>query len=104
MSIIKSYSIGGQRDKYIGFACETGIYDFLHDYSKELGLSVASTVRRLILIGAMCEKDHDEKSVIPFSFKVEKPIDARGSDGMGSKSSSWLDDWCAVHGLEVDEE
>lgn len=55
----KSYPINkGNKDRAIRMGCETGLYQFLHDYAAEMGMSASSATRRLVLIGARCEAEH----------------------------------------------
>lgn len=48
----------GNRDKAIRVGVEIGLYRFIKDYAADMGTSMSAAVRRLILIGARCEKEH----------------------------------------------
>lgn len=58
-SVPMKYNINeGRRDYAIRLGCERGVYLFIHDYAEDMGISMSSAVRRLLLIGARCEKEH----------------------------------------------
>lgn len=54
----------GPKDHAIRMGCETGFYQFIHDYGSDLGMSASSALRRLAMIGARCEAEHG-KAVMP---------------------------------------
>lgn len=58
----------GKRNNYIRVGCEEGLYQFIHDYAEEMGMSISSSARRLMLIGARCEADHG-KAIMPASYR-----------------------------------
>jgi hypothetical protein len=47
--------------------CEQGLYDFVGDYAKSMGMSYSAGLRRLALIGARCEAEHG-KATMPASY------------------------------------
>lgn len=53
----------GTRDHAIRVGCETGFYQFAHDYAKQMGMSASAAVRRLALIGARCESEHGNQTM-----------------------------------------
>jgi hypothetical protein len=57
----------GARSHAIRMGCEKGVYQFVRDYSKEMGMSMSAACRRLILIGARCEAEHG-KQTMPASY------------------------------------
>lgn len=57
----------GPRDQAIRMGCEAGVYQFVHDYAKAMGMSASAATRRLVLIGARCEAEHG-KQTMPASF------------------------------------
>lgn len=57
----------GKRNHAIRLGCETGLYDFITDYAKHLGMSRSGALRRLALIGARCEKEHGTM-IMPASY------------------------------------
>lgn len=59
----------GNRDKAIRLGCEAGVYDFIRDYALDMGISMSSAVRRLVLIGARCEGEHGQARM-PASYKA----------------------------------
>jgi hypothetical protein len=62
------YSVNeGRRDFAIRMGCEKGVYQFVLDYSREMGISMSGAVRRLILIGARCEAEHGNQTM-PSSY------------------------------------
>lgn len=56
----------GKRTHAIRMGCEEGVYNFITDYAKMMGISRSSAVRRLLLIGAKCETDHSPESTESF--------------------------------------
>lgn len=50
----------GNRDRTLSWTCELGLELFLRDYAREMGISLSSAIRRLVLIGARCEKEHSK--------------------------------------------
>lgn len=62
------YSVNqGRRDFAIRMGCEAGIYQFVHDYAKEMGMSASAATRRLVMIGARCEAEHGNQTM-PASY------------------------------------
>lgn len=62
------YSVNeGRRDFAIRMGCERGVYQFVHDYANEMGMSASGALRRLALIGARCESEHG-KQTMPASY------------------------------------
>jgi hypothetical protein len=57
----------GRREYAVRLGCEKGIYDFVSDYAREMGMSMSGAVRRLLLIGARCESEHG-KQTMPTSY------------------------------------
>lgn len=57
----------GNRDYAIRLGCEAGVYQFIHDYAKEMGMSASAALRRLALIGARCESEHGNQTM-PASY------------------------------------
>lgn len=57
----------GRRDFAIRMGCEAGVYQFVHDYAKEMGMSASGALRRLALIGARCEAEHGNQTM-PASY------------------------------------
>jgi hypothetical protein len=55
------YSVNqGNRDYAIRMGCEQGVYKFVSDYARDMGISRSAAVRRLVLIGARCEGEHGQ--------------------------------------------
>lgn len=66
---MRKYKINdGPRNQAIRLGCERGLYEFLTDYAKDMGMSRSSALRRLALIGAHCEAEHG-KAVMPTSYE-----------------------------------
>jgi hypothetical protein len=64
-----SYPINqGKRDRAIRMGVEQGLWDFINDYSVEMGISLSTATRRLVLIGARCEAEHG-KARMPASYR-----------------------------------
>ena len=62
------YSVNqGKRDFAIRMGCEAGVYQFVHDYATEMGMSASGALRRLALIGARCEAEHGN-ATMPGSY------------------------------------
>lgn len=61
----------GRRDWAVRVGCEKGLYLFFHDYAEEVGMSMSAAVRRLALIGAHCEKEHDKLNMPKTYDKLE---------------------------------
>lgn len=57
----------GRRDHAIRMGCEAGLYQFVHDYAEEMGMSASAAARRLVLIGARCEAEHGNRPM-PVSY------------------------------------
>ena len=57
----------GRRDYAVRLGVEHGLYLFIHDYAREMGMSMSAAVRRLVLIGARCESEHGN-ATMPASF------------------------------------
>jgi hypothetical protein len=57
----------GKREYAIRLGCERGIYLFIGDYAKIMGMSMSGALRRLVLIGARCEAEHG-KATMPASY------------------------------------
>lgn len=57
----------GKRKWFISTGVEIGIYRFIVDYAKRMGMTKSSAVRRLVLIGAFCEAEHGNAS-LPASY------------------------------------
>lgn len=57
----------GKREFAIRLGCEAGLYDFISDYARHLGMSRSAALRRLALIGARCEKEHGTM-IMPASY------------------------------------
>lgn len=56
---MKQYKINeGLRNCKVVIGCERGLYNFIVDYSEDLGLTMSGAMRRLILLGARCEAVH----------------------------------------------
>lgn len=53
----------GRREFAIRLGCEKGVYLFIHDYAKEMGMSMSGALRRLALIGARCEAEHGNRTM-----------------------------------------
>lgn len=73
------YSINQGLRKYaVRVGLERGIYSFLADYALEMGMSLSSAGRRLIILGARCESEHGHVKM-PMSIenitKPQKEID-----------------------------
>lgn len=62
----------GNREYAVRLGCEKGLYDFIKDYAQDMGMSASSAVRRLVLIGARCEKEHG-KARMPASYNNLAP-------------------------------
>jgi len=58
----------GVRDYAVRMGCERGIYLFVNDYAKEMGMSMSAAVRRLLLIGARCEAEHGN-ATMPATYR-----------------------------------
>lgn len=76
----------GNRDYAIRLGCERGLYEFVKDYANDMGMSNSSAVRRLVLIGARCEKEHG-KARMPSSYNNLEPPNL--SEIMGDNSFDW---------------
>lgn len=59
----------GNRDCAIRMGCEQGIYDFVSDYARDMGMSRSGALRRLALIGARCEAEHGQARM-PASYNA----------------------------------
>jgi len=58
----------GPRNKAVRIGIEQGLYDFIEEYSIEMGMSMSAACRRMILIGARCEADHG-KATMPATYR-----------------------------------
>ena len=57
----------GNRDHHVSAGLERGIFRFVVDYARQMGMTKSGAVRRLILIGAFCEAEHGNAS-LPASY------------------------------------
>lgn len=89
------YSVNeGKKEYAIRLGCERGIYLFIGDYAREMGMSMSSALRRLVLIGARCEAEHG-KAVMPASYgNLELGPEEMNEDLFGKvKSDDENDAW-----------
>jgi hypothetical protein len=80
----------GNRDYAVRLGCERGLYDFLQDYAKDMGMSASAAVRRLVLIGARCEKEHGKARMPATYSNLEPPnMDAIMEELADGKFNHW---------------
>lgn len=81
----------GNRDYAVRLGCEEGVYNFLSDYARDMGISMSAAVRRLVLIGARCEGEHGQARM-PASYASIRYDPSQIFDNDDDEKFDWSDD------------
>lgn len=89
------YSVNQNIKRYfVRSSVEEGLRDFIQDYANDLGTSVSSAMRRLILLGAHCEEQHGHTKM-PVSYEIfKKTLSKQTEEQVKEQADFYLNtDW-----------